>query len=211
MSIVVPVSSVIGADDRAALADDVADLLRVDLDRDDRRRPLRHLRARRRRSPCSSRRGCAAGLAAPASSATCMISRVMPSILMSICSAVTPSAVPATLKSMSPRWSSSPRMSVSTCELVAFEHQAHRDARDRRLDRHAGVHQREAGAADRRHRARAVRLEDLGHDADHVRERGHVGHHGERRRGAPGCRGRSRGASATPIMPVSPTQNGGKL
>ena len=37
------------------------------------------------------------------SSATCMISLVMPSILMSICKAVTPSVVPATLKSMSPR------------------------------------------------------------------------------------------------------------
>ena len=36
-------------------------------------------------------------------SATCMISRVMPWILMSICSAVTPCSVPATLKSMSPR------------------------------------------------------------------------------------------------------------
>src|SRR5262245_57171439 len=34
------------ADDRAALADDFADLLRVDLDRDDRGRPLRHLGAR---------------------------------------------------------------------------------------------------------------------------------------------------------------------
>jgi len=46
-----------------------------------------------------------------------MISLVMPSILMSICRAVTPVAVPATLKSMSPRWSSSPRMSVSTANL----------------------------------------------------------------------------------------------
>ena len=45
-----------------------------------------------------------------------MISAVMPLILMSICSAVTPFAVPATLKSMSPRWSSSPRMSVSTAK-----------------------------------------------------------------------------------------------
>ncbi len=45
-----------------------------------------------------------------------MISRVIPWILMSICSAVTPSSVPATLKSMSPRWSSSPRMSVSTAK-----------------------------------------------------------------------------------------------
>ncbi|MCY1554677.1 hypothetical protein D9M68_912640 [compost metagenome] len=36
-------------------------------------------------------------------SATCMISLVMPWILMSICSAVMPLVVPATLKSMSPR------------------------------------------------------------------------------------------------------------
>ena len=43
-----------------------------------------------------------------------MISRVIPSILMSICSAVTPLRVPATLKSMSPRWSSSPMMSERT-------------------------------------------------------------------------------------------------
>ena len=43
-----------------------------------------------------------------------MISGVMPAILMSICSEVTPCSVPATLKSMSPRWSSSPRMSERT-------------------------------------------------------------------------------------------------
>ena len=36
-------------------------------------------------------------------SAFSMISRLTPVILMSICSAVMPSAVPATLKSMSPR------------------------------------------------------------------------------------------------------------
>jgi hypothetical protein len=45
-----------------------------------------------------------------------MISSVMPPILMSICSEVTPISVPATLKSMSPRWSSSPRMSDSTAK-----------------------------------------------------------------------------------------------
>ncbi|MOA29614.1 hypothetical protein D3C78_1506390 [compost metagenome] len=43
---------------------------------------------------------------------------VIPWILMSICSAVIPAAVPATLKSMSPRWSSSPRMSVSTAKRL---------------------------------------------------------------------------------------------
>src|SRR5215510_5201762 len=47
-----------------------------------------------------------------------MISLVMPLILMSICRAVTPRSVPATLKSMSPRWSSSPRMSVSTAKRL---------------------------------------------------------------------------------------------
>ena len=43
-----------------------------------------------------------------------MMSNVTPVILMSICSAVMPRSVPATLKSMSPRWSSTPAMSVST-------------------------------------------------------------------------------------------------
>ncbi len=38
------------------------------------------------------------------------------------------------------------------------------------LQRHAGIHQRERGAADRRHRRRAVRLGDLRHDADRVGE-----------------------------------------
>ena len=47
-----------------------------------------------------------------------MISSVMPVILMSICSEVTPFSVPATLKSMSPRWSSSPRMSESTANSL---------------------------------------------------------------------------------------------
>ena len=38
------------------------------------------------------------------------------------------------------------------------------------LDRHAGVHQRQRGAAHRGHRRRAVGLEDVRHDADRVRE-----------------------------------------
>ena len=48
------------------------------------------------------------------SSAVCMISTVSPSILMSIWIEVTPCRVPATLKSMSPSASSTPRMSVRT-------------------------------------------------------------------------------------------------
>ena len=55
-------------------------------------------------------------------------------------------------------------------EPVALPDEAHRDARDRRLDRHAGVHEGERAAADRRHRRGAVRLEDVGDDADGVGE-----------------------------------------
>ena len=39
-----------------------------------------------------------------------------------------------------------------------------------RLQRHAGIHQRQRGAAHRRHRRRAVRLRDLRDDADRVGE-----------------------------------------
>ena len=56
-------------------------------------------------------------------------------------------------------------------DVVALLDEAHRDTGDRSLDRHAGVHERERRAADRAHRARAVGLEHLGHDADRVRER----------------------------------------
>ena len=47
------------------------------------------------------------------SSALASTSAGRPSIFVSSCSAVTASAVPATLKSMSPKASSEPRMSVS--------------------------------------------------------------------------------------------------
>ena len=47
-------------------------------------------------------------------SASRRMSKVTPVILMSIWSAVIPFSVPATLKSMSPRWSSTPAMSDST-------------------------------------------------------------------------------------------------
>src|SRR5712692_3411782 len=53
---------------------------------------------------------------------------------------------------------------------VARGHQAHRDARDHLLDRHARIHERERRTAGRCHRRRAVRLERLADDADRVRE-----------------------------------------
>src|SRR5690606_8836720 len=55
-------------------------------------------------------------------------------------------------------------------ELLAFQDQAHGDTRDRTRQRHAGIHQRQRGAADGCHRGRAVGLGDLGYDADRVGE-----------------------------------------
>src|SRR5688572_4840766 len=55
-------------------------------------------------------------------------------------------------------------------EAPAVLDESHRDARDVALERHARVHQREATAANARHRGRAVRLGDLGYDAQRVAE-----------------------------------------
>ena len=49
--------------------------------------------------------------------------------------------------------------------------EAHGDAGHRRAQRHAGIHHRQRAAADRRHRRRPVRLEDVRHDANRVGER----------------------------------------
>src|SRR6266536_1677305 len=63
--------------------------------------------------------------------------------------------------------------------------EAHRDARDRRRDRDACIHQRQGAAADAAHRSRAIRGDDLGHDPQCVgefglrRQHGHQGALGE--------------------------------
>ena len=60
--------------------------------------------------------------------------------------------------------------------LAVVVDEAHGDAGDRRLDRHAGVHQRQRRAADRAHRGGAVGAQHLGHEAEGVGqllERGH--------------------------------------
>ena len=69
-------------------------------------------------------------------------------------------------------------------EALAFLDQAHGDAGDRLGQRHAGIHQRQRGAADRRHRRRAVGLGDLGDDAQRVGEL--LGGRQHRADGAPG-------------------------
>jgi len=70
----------------------------------------------------------------------------------SICQRVTPRSVPATLKSMSPEVILVAQDVGQHREAVAFLDQAHRDSRDVRLDRNAGIHQREAASANRGHR-----------------------------------------------------------
>ena len=62
-------------------------------------------------------------------------------------------------------------------DLLAFLHQAHGDARHRRLDGDARVHERQRAAADGGHGARAVGLEDVGHHADGVGELLALGQH----------------------------------
>ncbi len=55
-------------------------------------------------------------------------------------------------------------------EALTFLDEAHGNAGDWMLQRHARIHERKRGSAHRRHRRRAVRFRDLGNDADRVRE-----------------------------------------
>ena len=96
-------------------------------------------------------------------------------------------------------------------DFVAFLDEPHRDAGDGGLDRHAGIEQRERAAADRGHRRRAVRLEDVRHDADRVREL-------LERAAARACSARSARLpwpisrrDVPRIGRTSPVENGGKL
>ena len=69
-------------------------------------------------------------------------------------------------------------MSVSNSPLlVALLHQADRDAGHRILDRHAGRHQSQRGAADAGHRTGTVRFENVGDHADGVGELLGIGEH----------------------------------
>ncbi len=63
-------------------------------------------------------------------------------------------------------------------EVVAFFDEAHGHAGNRRLDGHTGIHQRQARAANGRHRARTIGLGNLRHHANDVAKFIHIGHHG---------------------------------
>src|SRR5689334_16923525 len=165
------------ADDRPTLADDVADLLRVDLDGDDRGRPLRHV------------------LAGLADDPVHLIEDVQTAGARLIeCHAHDLRRHAFDLDVHLERGHAIFRagdLEVHVTEMIfvtedvgehleaaAFEHETHRHAGDGRFDRHSSIHQRQAGAADARHAARTVRFENFRHDADDIREFGHVRHHG---------------------------------
>ncbi len=77
-----------------------------------------------------------------------MISSVIEVILMSICSAVTPFVGAGDLEVHVAEMILVAEDVGQHGEAVLFLDEAHGDARHRLLQRHAGIHQRERGAAD---------------------------------------------------------------
>ena len=137
---------------------------------DDARRVRRRARVRGASMTCAiwPRMSSRASLAC--ASASRRMSNVTPVILMSICRAVMPVRGAGDLEVHVAEVVLDAGDVGEDDVVVALLDQAHRDARDRRLDRHARVHQRQRRAADRGHRRRAVGLEDVRHDANRVRE-----------------------------------------
>ena len=133
----------------------------------------RHL-GRRRRSPRPSRPRIVCRASCACCSAPASTSDGMPSSLVSSCSAVTNSRVPATLKSMSPNASSAPRMSVSVtyCVLPSTSSEMRPIAMPATgaFSGTPGGEQRQRRRADRAHRGGAVGAERLGDLPDRVRE-----------------------------------------
>ena len=157
------------ADRLAALADQQADLVRVDLDRRDPRRVVRHLLARRVDDLGHLAEDEQPGLAGLGQRVAQDLERDARDLDVHL------EGGDALLGAGD--------LEVHVAEVVldagdvgehdvvvALLDQAHGDAGHRRLDRHAGVHQRQGRAADGGHRRGAVGLEDVRHDADRVRE-----------------------------------------
>src|SRR5690606_6580758 len=160
----------------AALADHVANLLRIDLDRDDARRPVGHLLAR---------------LVEDLVHFPEDVEPPFPRLLECLGHDLARDALDLDVHLQRGHAVFGPGdLEIHVTEMVlvaedvrqhdvvvAFLDQAHRNSGHGLLDRHARVHQREARAAYRRHRARAVRFGDFRYDADDVGEHVHVRHH----------------------------------
>ncbi len=165
------------ADHRPALADDVTDLFRIDLQRDDRGGPFGHLGARSAEHLVHFTKNMQAALA-----------RLRQRDAHDLGRDALDLDVHLERRNTLAR-SGDLEVHVTEVILVAeyvgqhletlpLEHQPHRHAGHRRLDRDAGIHQCQAGAAHAGHRTGTVRFENFRDDAYHVGKRRHVGHHG---------------------------------
>ena len=165
-----------GADGGAALADHIADLVRVDLDGGDAGRMLGHLRARFGEDAVHLLQDVQASL---------------PGLLQRRAHDLLGDAVhlDVHLQGADPPLGAC-HLEVHVPQVVFIAHdvgqhdefvllldKAHGDARHRRRDAYAGVHQGQAGAAHRGHGAGAVGFGDLGDDADHIGELLQIRHH----------------------------------
>src|SRR5688572_15210914 len=165
-----------GFDVLAARADDLADLLGVDADREQARGPLADLRARRRQG----------GGHLLEDDAACFLRAVQRVADDLVGDAL---GLDVELDRGDPV-ARAADLEVHVAEviflahdvgeqlvLLAFLHEADRNARDGLRDGHARVHQGQRPAAARRHRARTVALEDVTDDADGVGEHVDAGEH----------------------------------
>src|SRR6185369_4821161 len=159
------------------LADDIADLLRVDLDGDDRRRPLAHLRARRRDHLVHLAEDVQAAFMG-------LVQRHLHDFRRDAVD------LDVHLQRGDARGGTG-YLEIHVAEMIfiakdvgddletaTFKHHAHGHTRHRRLDGYARIHQREAGAADRGHRARTIGFENFRHHANDVGELFHLRQHG---------------------------------
>ena len=128
-------------------------------------------------------------------SASFMIERSSPSILMSIWMDVMPCCGAGHLEVHVAEVVLGAEDVGEDRVLLAFLDQPHRHAGHGGAHRHAGVEQGQRAAADRRHGRRAVGLEHVRHDANRVRELFERRAARPAARARPGCRGRSRGAT----------------
>ena len=162
-------------DDAASLPDDVANLLRVNLERDDPRREHRHVRPRRPE-----------GRIHPLENVQPALARLdeggfhdFPGDSVDLDVHLQRGHALAGTRDLE----------VHVAEMILVAHdvgehdervtlldEPHRDSGNRRRHRHTSVHQREAGTAHRRHRARSVRFRHFRNHPHDIREVVHVRH-----------------------------------
>src|SRR5581483_8161721 len=155
------------ADDFAARADDLADLVRFDVQRDDARRVAGNVAARRRQGGVHDAQDVEPAFFG-------LVQRLAHDL------AIDAADLDVHLQ-RSDAVGSAGDLEIHVAQMVlvaedvrehahvlAFFDQAHRDTGHRRRHRHAGVHQRQRAAADRGHGGGAVGFENLGDDADGI-------------------------------------------